>query len=334
LLTDRAYLTSVQYRTDANLAARQSIYKFQHPLVDLPAVVLDLARLAGTETVADIGCGNGRYPAELARRGHGGQVLGVDLSTGMLAAARAAAAAAQVGAAAAGLAAASPVGLAAGDAAALPLADGTADVTLAMHMLYHAADRPAVARELRRITRSGGLVLVVLNGADHLRELRDLVGPAAREVGLTAGATDAELPGSGLGMDLDAGAELLSGIFGSVERHDFPGDLVVPGPELVLNYVRSMRLTQSLADPESLVTAVARRIPAGGDGSIRIGPARAAWSAGCGDRLLACAGRPHRAHPGQHRRRVSPLTGGPGRARSPARLPAGCALGARSSFRP
>ncbi len=31
LLTDKAYLTSVQYRTDANLAARQSIYKFSTP---------------------------------------------------------------------------------------------------------------------------------------------------------------------------------------------------------------------------------------------------------------------------------------------------------------
>ncbi len=255
LLTDRAYLTSVQYRTDANLAARQSIYRFRHPPVDLPAVVLDLARLAGAETVADIGCGNGRYLAELARRGHGGQLLGVDLSTGMLAAAR-------VGAPAAGLAA--------GDAAALPLADGTADVTLAMHMLYHAPDRPAAARELRRITRSGGLVLVVLNGADHLLELRDLLGPAAREVGLPADATQAELPGKDLGMDLDAGAVLLAGVFGSVERHDFPGELMVPGPAPVLDYVRSMRLTQSLADPESLVAAVARRIPAGGGGSIRI----------------------------------------------------------------
>jgi SAM-dependent methyltransferase len=269
-LTDRAYLTSVQYRTDANLAARQSIYKFQDPPVDLPAAVLGLARLAGTETVTDIGCGNGRYLAELARRGHRGRVLGVDLSTGMLAAARAAVPAAPAAPAGASMAAPA-IGLAAGDAAALPLADGSADVTLAMHMLYHAADRPAAARELRRITRPGGLVLVVLNGADHLLELRDLVGPAAREAGLPADATQAELPGSELGMDLDAGAELLAGIFGPVERHDFAGDLLVPDPEPVLDYVRSMRLTQSLADPDSLVAAVARRIAAGGEGPIRIG---------------------------------------------------------------
>jgi PIN domain nuclease of toxin-antitoxin system len=39
LWTDRARLRDVQYRTDANLAARQSIYAFQHPPLDLPARV-------------------------------------------------------------------------------------------------------------------------------------------------------------------------------------------------------------------------------------------------------------------------------------------------------
>ena len=61
---DGAYLRSVQYKTDANLSARQSIYAFQHPPVDLPARVLDLAAPAASDTVADIGCGNGRYLAE------------------------------------------------------------------------------------------------------------------------------------------------------------------------------------------------------------------------------------------------------------------------------
>ena len=35
LLTDRTYLTDVQYRTDANLAARQSVYAYQVPQIDL-----------------------------------------------------------------------------------------------------------------------------------------------------------------------------------------------------------------------------------------------------------------------------------------------------------
>jgi hypothetical protein len=40
---DRAYLRGTQYKTDANLAARQSIYAYQQPYVDLAARVVDLA---------------------------------------------------------------------------------------------------------------------------------------------------------------------------------------------------------------------------------------------------------------------------------------------------
>lgn len=111
LWTDRSCLQQVQYRTDANLAARQSIYACQHPRIDLPAAVLDLAALRGDETIADVGCGNGAYIAELSRRGHAGPVLGMDLSTGMLDAVRR-----RVPAAA----------LAAGDVAALPVRDQAA----------------------------------------------------------------------------------------------------------------------------------------------------------------------------------------------------------------
>ena len=254
LLTDRAYLRSSQYRTDANLAARQSIYQFQRPSVDLPAVVLDLARLAGTETIADVGCGNGRYLAELARRAHRGHAIGLDLSAGMLQKARAEA---------------GDAGLVAGDAACLPLTDGVAHVTLAPHMLYHVPDRPDAVRELRRITRPGGLVLVVLNAADHLAELSDLAVAAAVDFGLPRHASLAEIRSDG-GVDLEAGARLLASEFGSVERHDFVGELGIPGPEPILAYIRSMRLTQSAADSDRLVAAAARLLPAASEGVIRI----------------------------------------------------------------
>jgi SAM-dependent methyltransferase len=263
LLVDREYLTTVQYRTDANLAARQSIYQFQHPRIDLRAAVCDRAGLAGTEVVADIGCGNGLYLAELARRGHRGRLLGVDLSAGMLAAARAAVSAHTVSA--------NPVsaaGVVVGDAAALPLADGAAEVTLALHMLYHVPDRAAAVRELRRITRDGGSVLVVLNGPDHLHELRELTSEAAAAVGQPPGAFWADT-GDG-GLDIDHGADLLASAFGAIERHDFAAELVVPDPGPVLDYVASMRVTQGLADPGALVAAAAGLLAARGDGPIRI----------------------------------------------------------------
>jgi 2-polyprenyl-3-methyl-5-hydroxy-6-metoxy-1,4-benzoquinol methylase len=259
LLTDKDYLLGQQYRTTTHLATRQSIYQFEQPRVDLPAAVLRLARLTGAETVADIGCGNGVYLAELARRGHGGRILGVDLSAGMLQAARVSAEAA---------------GLLAADAAALPLADHVADITLAPHMLYHVPDKPAAVRELRRITRPGGQVLVVLNAADHLAGLSELAVAAAVDFGLPRHSSQAEIRPDG-GVDLDTGAALLAREFASVERHEFVSELALPDPQPVLDYIASMRLVQSVADSGALIAAAARLlpellVPARGDGIIRI----------------------------------------------------------------
>jgi SAM-dependent methyltransferase len=160
-------------------------------------------------------------------------------------------------------------GLVAGDAAMLPLADGTASVTLAMHMLYHVPDRQAAARELRRVTAGGGQVVVMLNGTDHLAELRGLVTAAAGDAGLPPeSAWTPNLLDDG--FSLDDGTDLLAGMFGTVQRHDFSTELAVPGPGPVLDYIRSMRITQSLAEPELLVTAAATRLQATGDAVIRI----------------------------------------------------------------
>jgi SAM-dependent methyltransferase len=250
LVTGKAYLTSVQYRTDVNLAARQSIYAFQEPRIDLVSTVLGLAGLTGAETVVDVGCGNGAYLAGLARREHRGPMIGVDLSPGMLAAARRGASAA---------------GLTVGDAAALPVADHRADVTLAPHMLYHVPDPLAAVAEFRRITRPGGQLLVVLNGNDHLTELRELMTSTAAACGFAVQA----VYDSFRVMTLDDGAELLSRVFTSVRRHDFTGELRVPGAEPVMSYVASMRNTHAAGDPAAFVAAVTQRVPLGPDGVFR-----------------------------------------------------------------
>jgi SAM-dependent methyltransferase len=244
--TDRSTLTDGQYRTDANLAARQSVYAFQQPKIDLPAAVFSLARLDGTETVADIGCGNGAYLAELSRRGHRGPAVGVDLSAGMLQAARTAI----PGAAVLG-----------GDAARLPLADGCAAVTLAPHMLYHVPDPLSAIAELHRVTKAGGRVLVVLNGADHLRELKNLVAPRMGPAGAGAWAEP---------IRLDEGQEMLTAVFGLVERHDFTAELALTDSAPVAAFIRSMTPVQQLPDPAAAVATAVGAIPFGPDGVFRV----------------------------------------------------------------
>ncbi|MGD0555832.1 MAG: class I SAM-dependent methyltransferase [Streptosporangiaceae bacterium] len=232
---DPGYLRDVQYRTDANLAARQSIYAYQRPAIDLPARVLDLADIGPDSTVIDVGCGNGAYLAELARRDRRSRSLGVDMSMGMLVAARSRAPLAT---------------LLAGDAAAVPLADETVDLAMANHMLYHVPEPEAAIAELRRITRRGGRVIVTLNGADHLRELNAIVADAYLAAGLSSPALEQ--------IRLDDAEPMLRRVFPSVTRHEFTSTLYVPGPEPVLDYVRSMIAADRAFD---LAAAVVDRLP-------------------------------------------------------------------------
>ena len=302
---DRAFLRGAQYKTDANLAARQSIYAYQHPRIDLAARVLDLAAPAPSAAIVDVGCGNGAYLAELSKRGLAGRVIGIDLSPGMLAAARDrvsgpgapnGALAAGPGDPAAGPAdpdarpaepAAGPadpavrpdapdapdagpdvpavsrplaVALACADATALPLRDGVADLALAPHMLYHVPDPADALRELRRVTRPGGRVVIVLNGAGHLRELRAAV----------AAARGSDPVAMGERVTLDDGEALARSFFPQVTRHDFVAELRVPGPGPIVDYVRSMSGTSHHADPDRVAQTVAAAFPRTSDGHYAI----------------------------------------------------------------
>ena len=269
----RSFLRGSQYKTDGNLAARQSIYGYQHPRVDLAARVLDLAAPAPSATTVDVGCGNGMYLAELARRGCIGRVLGVDLSLGMLTAARqrlhgvpkagvpkADAPKADDQSSPADDGAAPAVALANADATALPLRDGVADLALAPHMLYHVPEPAHALRELRRVTRPGGRVVIVLNGAGHLRQLRAALA-ASRGDDVSA-VTER--------VTLDDGESLASSVFSSLTRHDFVAELRVPDPAPIADYVRSMAGTSHYADPERVIATVVATLPRSPEGQYLI----------------------------------------------------------------
>lgn len=152
-----------QYADDRNLAARQRLWHHQRPPFDIVGWVLDLA-LAGreaTERLLDAGCGNGAYLRRLADRSIA--ATGCDLSFGMLEA---------VGA---------PLPLVNGDVVHLPFSDGSFDVVVAPHMLYHVEARATALVELRRVLRPGGVLVAVTNGSRHMLALRSLVEDAARE---------------------------------------------------------------------------------------------------------------------------------------------------------
>ena len=239
-----------QYRTDHNLRARQSIYAFQQPCIDLPAVIVGLLGDQRNETVVDVGCGNGRYLRELRKHGDAAPIIGLDMSMGMLVAARDDKADAL---------------LVRGNAGALPLRSGSANLMLAMHMLYHVPEPSLAVDELRRVTAAEGRVVVGLNEADHLREMRAALAVASRDLGLHL-----EAPGERL--TLSDAEELLRGVFGSVVRHDFEAELVLTKPGLIEAYVRSTTILNLLPEAQrhDYVAAVLRSLSMNNKGEFRI----------------------------------------------------------------
>jgi ubiquinone/menaquinone biosynthesis C-methylase UbiE len=99
----------------------------------------------------DVGTGPGQIPIKLARRLPQLQIVGIDLSEAMLAAARKNVAAAGVE---------SQVGFEMGDACRLPFPDHHFDLAMCNSLLHHVADPLATLNELARVTRPQGALLV------------------------------------------------------------------------------------------------------------------------------------------------------------------------------
>jgi ubiquinone/menaquinone biosynthesis C-methylase UbiE len=109
-----------------------------------------LPHLRDNMTLLDVGCGPGTVTVDLARILAGGSVIGVDAAPEVLGAARDHAAAVGYG----------NVSFREASAYELPFDDGSFDVVYAHQLLQHLSDPVAALREMRRVTKPGGLVAV------------------------------------------------------------------------------------------------------------------------------------------------------------------------------
>ncbi len=130
----------------------------------------DLLRLRPGSAVLDVGCGAGEVCAELAARvGAQGRVAGVDLSAAMVEAARKVAAATG-----------HAVELEVASVYELPFADGVFDAVRAERVFQHLDKPEAGLREMLRVARPGGRVMVI--DPDHGQAGLALDDPAHRRV--------------------------------------------------------------------------------------------------------------------------------------------------------
>jgi len=136
-----------------DLAAHEYDTLWQAQLAAAQTAALAAASLAPGERVLDVACGTGLVSFEAARTvGPDGRVLGIDLSDGMVAAARQRPARQQV----------PNIAFARMDAEALALPDASFDIALCTLGLMYMPEPEQALREMRRVLRPGGrLVLAV-----------------------------------------------------------------------------------------------------------------------------------------------------------------------------
>jgi SAM-dependent methyltransferase len=221
-------LVREQYADEKDLAARKAIYSdAEGP--DARELALQAVAEVAPAVVLEVGGGEGELAERIVRE-LGAEVVLLDQSERMVEISRNRGLDARVG-----------------DVQSLPFADESFDCTVAAWMLYHAADVGLAIAELARVTRPGGRLVAVTNGAGHLAELRELSGGAGWWTGMP--------------FSRENGAEQLGKSFSAVEARHADGWVSIPDDELIWAYLRSMSRVSPPAElpPHELPFRVQRK---------------------------------------------------------------------------
>jgi SAM-dependent methyltransferase len=229
IATDPVYL-AYQYGDAEKLRARYETHQRYSVIPDnFPRWVIDQINVAPGQRVLDVGCGPGTYHAPLVSLG--ARVAAFDFSAGMaseaLANARANGYLVDVGRA---------------SAEAIPFSDASFDRVMANHMLYHVPDIPRALREIRRVARPGGRVVLTTNGPGQGR-IFELHQHVARDCGFvpteiaSARFTLGDLP-------------LVQSVFPDADVRHRENALMFPDAEPALRYYASYWVDEIEARPE------------------------------------------------------------------------------------
>jgi SAM-dependent methyltransferase len=234
---------AAQYATDQHLQTRIQTHRRYSVGPDLETLVDEMLALTGDEALLDVGTGPGHFPARVKAALHRGQVIGADLSAGMVRQAQASF---------------PDVTYVQASADALPFQDAQFDVLTARHMLYHVPSVPAALSEFGRVLRPGGRFLALTNTAGYMAELWDAVAEAAEFEALLVPLAGSRASFADAFSEVN-GEQWVQEAFGNAKVRIRADALVFPDPEPPLAYLASTFAWQHLSSPERQVAERALR---------------------------------------------------------------------------
>lgn len=198
------------YATGEGLRAKHALAEAEGTR-DLVAWALGLTPVATDAVVLDAGCGWGRFTWGLIEgRGHAARrVTCVDRSEGMVGSLRDE-----------GVRRAHLVHAVVGEVDALPFGEGVFDLAMANFVLYFLADPTAGARDLARVVRPGGRVLVAVHSGAVRVPVIELHYRALERLDVSFE------PEPSAHFTLENGRAQLAPFFAEVESHAFEDEIV------------------------------------------------------------------------------------------------------------
>lgn len=228
IFQDTDYLRNDQYKNSANLDARATLHRrFRTAATPWPVWVFDHLELEEDTAVLECGCGPGwLWRENVARIPPNCHLTLTDLSPGMVAEAETALQNSGHG-----------FRFQTANIQELPFPDGSFDVVIANHMLYHVPDLPMALREVRRVLRADGRFYAATNGQNHLREVWQIgleLWPEAND--WLQQLLSAEWSFS---FGLENGGEALTAVFPHVSLFRYDDHLAVTEAEPILDFLFS-----------------------------------------------------------------------------------------------
>ncbi|MBS3152876.1 methyltransferase domain-containing protein [Candidatus Woesearchaeota archaeon] len=154
------------YRDFGNLKTRKNFYsKYCNPLINSKEEVFKLLNIKGNEKILDVGCGNGDFLAYIEDKGCSGEMIGVDISKGMIEEAKK-------------LNIDKPISFITANAEDLPFINECFDIVVCKHILYHLNSIEKGINEIYRVLKNGGYLCVTLNcmyGRENIENFKRII---------------------------------------------------------------------------------------------------------------------------------------------------------------